>query len=442
MTRAAQLSRRAFLTTTALGAAGAAMGRTAYGGRLRLALPWPIAALEPAALDDGFAALFGSAVFEPLFALDAGGNPYPALADGMPTKLGEGCRLTLRAGLKTAAGRALSGADVAATLARARTRGAGGLLGEIEDPSVDAKDPLSVVFPRAATDAVARALSSPLLALVPRSFSPLAPDGCGPFKLELGRGRAVLTRNPNAARGPAFLEAIEVTSVSDLAELLRGFEAGQTDVGWFGTGLYRAVKDAVTFEASRYAFATLLAGKAVGAWGAPGTLQTLLDAVPAQQLAHLGLRGLPARAVGAPAWGGPATTIAVLGGAPQLVATARALAASLSTPGHELTVVEKTATELSDLQKTRQFGLLVACVRAPSAAPRELEMALRTAANPEAAKHAPKTASVAPRELGRQLPLGVVGELSIWGARRAPFFGLESWQLGAVSYRAGAATER
>jgi hypothetical protein len=245
----------------------------------------------------------------------------------------------------------------------------------------------------------------------------------------------VLTRNLNAARGPAFLDAIEVTAVTDLAELLRGFEAGQTDVGWFGTGLYRAVKDAVTFEAPRYGFVVLLAGKAAGAWGAPGTLQTLLDAVPAQQLAHLALRGLPARAVGAPAWGGPTTTIAVLGGAPQLVATARALAASLSTPGHELTVVEKTETELSDLRNSRQFGLLLDTVRAPGAAPRELELALRTAANPEAAKHAPKTASLPPRELGRQLSLGVIGELAIWGARRAPFVGLEGWQLGGVSYR-------
>jgi peptide/nickel transport system substrate-binding protein len=437
MTRARSLSRRALLASLACGGASSALGRTPYGGRLRLAVPWPIVSLEPASLSDGFTALFASAAFEPLYALDGAGNPYPALAEALPSKLGGGCRLALRPGLKTAAGRALSGADVVATLARAKSRGAVGLLGELESPAVDAKDALGVVFPRSSADAVARVLASPLLALVPRGFSPLSPDGCGAFKVELGRGRAVLTRNPNAARGASFLDAIEVTAVSDLADLLRGFETGSTDVAWFGTGLYRAVKDAIPFEAPRYAFAVLMAGKAAGAWGAPGTLQGLLDAVPAGQLSHLGVRGLPAQPSGSPAWGGPTTTIAVLANAPQLGAIARALAATLSTPGHELSVVEKTAEELATLQNGRQFGLIIDQVRAPTALGRDVELALRTAASPEAAKRAPKTATLAPRELGRQLPLGVIGELSVWGTRRAPFVNLETWQLGGVSFRPG-----
>lgn len=431
-----RLSRRSFVLASASAAVGHAMGRTPYTGRLRLATPWPITSLDPAALSDGFSALFASAAFEPVFTLDAAGNPYPTLAEALPSKAGDGCRVTLRPGLKTAAGRTLGAQDLLATLTRARTRGATGLLGELEQPSVDSQSPLSLVFPHTSADAVARTLASPLLALVPRSFSPLAPDGCGAFKVELGRGRAVFTRNLNAARGPAFLDAIEVAAASDLAELLRGFEAGETDVGWFGSGLYRAVKDAVSFEAPRYGFAVLLAGKAAGAWAAPGILQPLLDAVPAQQLSHLGLRGLPAAPLGNARWNGPTTTIAVLGGAPQLVAIARALAASWSSPGHELTVVEKTADELSALQSSRQFGLLVDCVRAPSAAPRELEMALRTAASPEAAKRAPRTQPSAPRELARQLPLGVIGELVVWGTRRASFNALESWQLGNVFVRA------
>lgn len=414
------------------------MGRTPYTGRLRLTIPWPIATLDPAAISDGFSALFAGAVFEPVFALDAAGNPYPTLAEALPSKAGEGCRVTLRPGLKTAAGRALAAVDLLATLTRARSRGATGLLGELEQPSVDAKHPLSLLFPRSSTDLVARTLASPLLALVPRNFSPLAPDGCGAFKVELGRGRALFTRNLNAARGPSFLDAIEVASVNDLADLLRGFEAGETDVGWFGSGLYRAVKDAVSIETPRYAFAALMAGKAAGAWAAPGILQPLLDAVPAQQLSHLGIRGLPATPVGSATWNGPATTIAVLSGAPQLVAIARALAATCSAPGHELTVVEKSAEELSALQSSRQFGLLVDCVRAPSTAPRDIEMALRTAASPEAAKRAPRTQPAAPRELARQLPLGIIGELSVWGTRRAAVSALESWQLGNVFMRAGA----
>lgn len=435
MINAQSLSRRALLTSLASAGVANALGRTPYGGRLRLAIPWPIASLDPASLSDGFAALFASAAFEPLYALDGAGNPYPALAEALPTKLGDGCRLALRPGLKTAAGRSLGAADVVATLARARTRGAVGLLGELQNPTLDSKDALGVVFPNASADAIARLLASPLLALVPRNFSPLAPDGCGAFRVELGRGRAVLTRNPNAARGAGFLDAIEVTAVSDLADLLRGFETGSSDVGWFGTGLYRAVKDAVPFEAPSYGFAVLMAGKAAGAWGAPGTLQALLDAVPAQQLSHLGVRALPAQASGSPAWGGPATTIAVPATAPQLVAVARALASTLSTPGHELNVVEKTAEELSALQSSRQFGLLVDLVRAPTPAARDLEIALRTAASPEGAKRAPRTALRAPRELGRQLSLGVIGELAVWGTRRAAFSNLETWQISGVSLR-------
>lgn len=435
MTAQARLTRRALLAASSCTTAAAAMGRTPQGGRLRLTIPWPIVSLEPASLDDGFAALFAHALFEPMYGLDPSGNPYPALADALPEKLDGGCRVRLRPGLKTAAGRALWGADLVATLTRARVRGALGLLGELETPSVDAKDPLSVVFARAPADSVARALSSPLLSLVPRNFSPLAPDGCGAFRVELARGRALFSRNPHAARGASFLDAIEVSSTSDLAELLRGFEAGQTDVGWFGTGLYRTVKDAIAFEAPHYAFAVLLAGRAAGAWGAPGTLQALLDAVPSQQLSHLGLKGLLAKPTGSAAWGGPSTGIAVQAGAPQLLAVARALAATLSTPGHELSVLEKSAEELAALRASRQFGLLLDCVRAPGLVPRDLEMALRTAASPEAAKRAPKTSSVPPRELGRSLPLGVVGELCCWGSRRAAFSGLEAWQLGAVSLR-------
>jgi hypothetical protein len=144
---------------------------------------------------------------------------------------------------------------------------------------------------------------------------------------------------------------------------------------------------------------------------------------------------LPERARGSAAWGGPSTTIAVNEAAPQLVAVARALAEAMSVSGHELRVAEKSVEELAALRTSRQFGLLVDCVRAPNAQAREVEVALRSAASPEAAKRTPRTASALPRDLGRQLPLGVVGELSVWGARRAAFEGLDAWQLGAVSLR-------
>jgi hypothetical protein len=104
-------------------------------------------------------------------------------------------------------------------------------------------------------------------------------------------------------------------------------------------------------------------------------------------------------------------------------------------PGHDLTVSEKNAEELAALRDSKQYALLVDVVRAAGATTRETELLLRTAASPDAAKRAPKTASLLPRELGRQLTLGVVGELTVYGARRATFVGLESWQLGAVWQR-------
>ena len=82
--RTRALSRRALLASLTSSVAASAMGRTAYGGRLRMAVPWPITSLEPASLSDGFSALFAAACCEPLYALDSSDNPYPALADLPP----------------------------------------------------------------------------------------------------------------------------------------------------------------------------------------------------------------------------------------------------------------------------------------------------------------------------------------------------------------------
>src|SRR4051794_17140979 len=91
----AQLSRRAFVATGACALSSYALGRTPYGGRLRLSVPWPIVSLDPAALEDGFSALFAGALFEPLYGADATGTPYPALAEALPSRHEAGSRLRL-----------------------------------------------------------------------------------------------------------------------------------------------------------------------------------------------------------------------------------------------------------------------------------------------------------------------------------------------------------
>ena len=53
------LGRRGFVAALLAATSSAALGRIPYGGTLRLKVPWPIAGIDPHALDDATAALFG-----------------------------------------------------------------------------------------------------------------------------------------------------------------------------------------------------------------------------------------------------------------------------------------------------------------------------------------------------------------------------------------------
>src|SRR5262249_34943893 len=96
--------RRSFvlgLGAGAIPAAGpaAAMGRTPLGGRIACHVPWPTGALDPHDLRDPMAALFGAAVFDTLYALDANGLPYPTLTTGLPVREAGETVVHLREGL-------------------------------------------------------------------------------------------------------------------------------------------------------------------------------------------------------------------------------------------------------------------------------------------------------------------------------------------------------
>ena len=103
MDRALTLGRRAWLLAMAAGSAAHALGRIPYGGRLELSLPWPLASIDPHAIDDPAAALFGAAIADPLYALDAQGHPYPTLAAAPPEHMPEGARVHLRPQMSTRA---------------------------------------------------------------------------------------------------------------------------------------------------------------------------------------------------------------------------------------------------------------------------------------------------------------------------------------------------
>ncbi|MFZ5890151.1 MAG: ABC transporter substrate-binding protein [Myxococcota bacterium] len=429
MTHALRFGRRALLSGLLASKAVPALGRRPYGGTLRLVVPWGMSRLDPHELDDPIAALFWHLISDPLFAL-YGGRPYPALARSLPEAIPNGARLRLRPGLVTARGRALSALDVKASIERSQRRGGAALFAQVKAMKTVSGDPLSLDVIGPTPDELGVSLASPVAALLPRNFSPLEPDGTGPYKARLGAGELVLTRNDNAVRGAAFLDSVEARTVADLSEALRAFENGNVDVGWLGSGLHQARSGAVQFVGAAYGFLVLRSGKKPRQWGAPGVAQQLIDGIAPERLRHLGLKNLPERALASEGWGGGPAECLVPDDAPQLRLAAQTLAAALSRPGHELNVVALSRGECARRRSSGDFALLVDFVRIMGQPGPMTQLSLLTAENPELAKRPPRITDFNPRVIARSLSLGVVGELWVEGAHAPAFRGLTGWQLG------------
>jgi peptide/nickel transport system substrate-binding protein len=385
-----------------------ALGRIPLKGALRLVVPWRLDTLDPHSLFDPVAAMFGHALCDTLYQLDERGRPYPVLAQALPEPSPRGARLRLRPNLATGAGRALSGHDVVFSLERAKSLGAAALLAGLSKAESSRSEPLTVVVPGAEPEPLARALSSPLTAIVPRGYSQTQPDGTGAFRARFARNELLLERNMRAARGPSYLERVEVSTAVDLADSLRAFEAGDADVSWLGTGLHRPRVGAVAYDAGLFGWMVLRTGRDLGAWGAPGVMQEVLDSIPAARVAHLGLRA-PAAKPSGKAWAGPACDLLVLARSPYSLTVARTVAAVLGSPGHEVRVVEVPAPDVDRARSSQRFSLLLDFVR-PLGPPRDAPGDVRLAA--------------------RTLPLGVLGELHLDGAFAAHVRGLAGFQLG------------
>lgn len=433
----ARCGRRAFVA--ALGATagalvarnGHALGRIPLGGTLRLSLPFARGALDPHAADDPLAALLAPSVADTLFVLDAEQNPHPALAAELPRSTAAGARVTLRAGLTSARGKALDARDMLFSLVRARERGGVAVLAELPVPVRDATEPLAVIFPNADPKAVALALASPLSALVPRGFDPKSFDATGAFRPVASASGLVLERNLEAARGPAFLTRVEIALGGDLAEALRAFESERADVGWLGAGLYRARAGAVAFEGPSLGWVILRTGRDAGRWSAPGIAQDLVDGMPRGSLAHLGLVAGSAGRAGA-AWGGGNADLVVAASAPQLVELANAVAAALSVQGQRVNVRALAPNELAALRSSGRYALMLDFVRAAGPPGRATLLSLLAAANPALAARPPRAPSYEPADVARTLPLGVLGTLRVSGARAQNVHGLDGFQLGNV----------
>jgi peptide/nickel transport system substrate-binding protein len=442
-----RLSRRTFVATAAASLAlsmardGSALGRTPHGGRLSFYLPWSTRTVDPHDVLDSGAALFGEAIADPLFVLDDTGHPVPALAEMLPARETLGTVVRLREGLRTARKKPLDAKDVVFSIERARMRGAAAVFAEVPAPKTVKNDPLAVAFGSVDPHRLARALSSPVAAILPRQFDPTVPDGTGAFRADCSDKQIVLSRNPFAARGPAFLEKIQATKASDLATSLRQFEAERADIGWLGLGLHDDRRGAVRFDMGRAAWIVLWVDPRIGSFGAPGIAQRLLDTIAPERLSHLGLGPL-AQASDSLAWGGPPMELWVDEASAYMEEVAKTLGPILSRPGREITVVALPRTEIVKRRGKGPVGLSLEVVRAVAPGTLGAWMSLVAADDPARARQLgqtpPKVAQHAPvRSLTRGLQLGVLGELRVTGGvipEIALARGMETWDLGA-SYR-------
>jgi peptide/nickel transport system substrate-binding protein len=417
------------------------MGRTPVGGALSMSLPWPTTSIDPHDLRDPAGALFGPAIADSLFALDRNAEPYPTLAAAMPTHEGGVTTVQLREGLRTARGVALDARDVIASVERARSRGASALLADVPVPTARRGDRLELAFARRLDPyALARTLASPLLALLPRGFEPARPDGTGAFRAEPSASRLTLVRNDLAARGAAFLDRVDVTRAPDLKASLRAFEAERDDLGWLGTGLFKDRNGAVRFDHGAVAWIVLAIGPVPGALGMPGVAQQLIDAIPPERLAHLGI-GSTGQALGDPGWTGPAAELLVDESSPHLVEVARAVAPTLSRAGHEVTVAPIPRDELASRRGRGKALLALDLVRSVGPGPLLGLVALATADDPVRARDIIRhPRNIRPgtsmRQLTSTLRLGVLGELRVAGGVSPDIMlagGLPApgWDLGA-----------
>lgn len=422
----AELSRRACLGAlagTALGflpaASAVAHGRLPVGGRVSVRIPWSLDAIDPHRSDDALAAFLGDALFDTLYVRDEQGNFAPSLAEGEPVAQPHGhLRVTLRQGLRTAAGVWLQPRDFVSSLARSRALGARAWLVGLAPPHVDGASAL--LFAERDPQLLMRLLASPLTGIVPARFSREYPDGTGPFRAERRGDGLYLRRNPRAARGPAFLEEVAVRSAPDLASSLRSFESGKDDIGWLGSGLHDPRAGSRPFDAGAVGWVVLRTGRDAAAWDAPGVAQRLADGISPSRLGYLGL-GPPWPSSEEQGWGGPPAELLVREGSPYLLEVATAVAATLGRPDHGVVVHAVAQSELEARRSARSYALALDVVRPLLHGSYGALIALASADDAGAAaalvRRPPKLGDVAARTLTRSLRLGVVGELRMQGAR-------------------------
>jgi peptide/nickel transport system substrate-binding protein len=198
------------------------------------------------------------------------------------------------------------------------------------------------------------------------------------------------------------------------------FEAGTDDIGWFERGLHNLRAGSLRFELGAAGWAVLSTGRDAGGWDGPGIAQSIADGIPHARVSnlHLGAAWTPTPAQG---WGGPPVTLIVRDDAPWLIDVANAIAATITRPGHEVSVKTVAASELTSRRASRMFGLALDVVRNIASDSVGAMVALATADSPtraqEIMQHPPKLGAVPPRTMTRTLRCGVIGEIRVDGGR-------------------------
>lgn len=353
-----------------------ALGRLPIGGVVTSSLPWDLRSVDPHDLNDPVAAFLAPLLFEPLFSSDALGNVYPTLTTGMPAMIDGEAQLELRP-LRWPNGKSVTAKQVAWSLERSRQRGAEALLAGTGSFRAVTDTQLRVTV--ASPDKLARALASPLTALLSPQSTPTETLGLGPFRAALSGERAVLTRNAFASRGQPFLERIELSRAASLGDALRDFEAHQNNLGWFGRGLHEPRPGSRLVDTGHAGWVVLHAGQGAGRWARPGAVASLVGTVAAASLERFGL--FSTGNLGAPEpYSGAPCTLVVRKDAPYLMELATVVAAILGGTSALVTVTPVTASELTRLKRTRQFGFLLDQVRALGPTAEQHQLSLLTEA--------------------------------------------------------------
>lgn len=419
-----RVDRRSFLqsgialSTLSLLGAAQAKGRTPIGGRISFRLPWPLGPIDPHRIDDPIAAMFGEALFDTLYTQTADGQIVPSLAESDPEPEGVNLRVKIRAGVRSGKDKMFFSRDAAASIARARASGGRGWLADIPIPRDDGR---SLVFATKDAARLTRALSSPIVAMLPVGFTPESPDGTGPFKfVQRPDGAMSLVRNRQACRGPAFMEEVTVRSAANVSASLLAFEAGADDIGWFERGLHEPRAGSKSFDLGAVGWVALFTGRDANDWDGPGIAQRICDGIPYSKLSNLHL-GAAWTAEAEQGWGGPPVSLLVREDSRWMVAVANAVAATITRPGHEVTVKTVPGAELASRRASRMFGLALDVVRSIAPGGLSAMIALATADNPtraqEIGQHPPKLGDVAARTVTRTMKVGVVGEIRVGGGR-------------------------